>query len=118
MFCPKCGQEITAGYKFCPVCGENLENVTGGGGPKVNVNQQPEQSQSQSQQTYQQTQYQRPPATEDTGSIGWGILGFFIPIVGLILFLVWNSSKPRNAKSAGIGALASVIFSVIFYSIV
>ena len=32
-----------------------------------------------------------------------------IPIVGLVLFLVWKDTKPRNAKAAGIGALVSVI---------
>lgn len=30
------------------------------------------------------------PASDDTGSIGWGLLGCCIPIVGLILFLVWE----------------------------
>ena len=51
----------------------------------------------------------------DTGSIGWGILGCCIPIVGLVLFLVWKDTKPRNAKAAGIGALVSVILSVLYY---
>ena len=53
--------------------------------------------------------------TNDTGSIGWGILGCCIPIVGLVLFLVWKDTKPRNAKAAGIGALVSVILSVLYY---
>ena len=38
-----------------------------------------------------------------------------IPIVGLVLFLVWKDTKPRNAKAAGIGALVSVILSVLYY---
>ena len=37
---------------------------------------------------------------DDSGSVGWAILGFFIPLVGLILFLVWKDSKPRCAKKA------------------
>ena len=53
----------------------------------------------------------------DSGSIGWGVLGCCIPIVGLILFLVWKDSKPNNAKKAGIGALISVIASFLFYAI-
>lgn len=53
--------------------------------------------------------------TNDTGSIGWGILGCCIPVVGLVLFLVWRDTKPRNAKAAGIGALVSVILSVLYY---
>lgn len=54
----------------------------------------------------------------DSGSIGWGVLGFCIPIVGLILFLVWKDQKPRTAKVAGIGALIAVIISVIWYALV
>ena len=31
----------------------------------------------------------------------------------LILFCVWNSSKPKSAKQAGIGALVSVILNLV-----
>ncbi|ONI46420.1 hypothetical protein AN641_00105 [Candidatus Epulonipiscioides gigas] len=51
----------------------------------------------------------------DDGNIGWGILGCCIPIVGLILFIVWRDQKPRTAKQAGLGALISVILSVVGY---
>ncbi len=50
----------------------------------------------------------------DSGSAGWGILGCCFPIVGLILFLVWKDDKPKNAKSAGVGALMGVILIVVF----
>lgn len=57
----------------------------------------------------------------DAGGFGWGALGFFIPLAGLILFIVWNSEKPKTAKSAGLGALigtvANVIFIIILYVI-
>lgn len=46
-------------------------------------------------------------------TVGYAILGFFVPIIGLILFLLWNDEYPRRAKSAGKGALISVIVSVI-----
>lgn len=42
----------------------------------------------------------------------WGVLGFCIPVVGLILFLVWNQSNPKSAKNAGIGALIRLIVDV------
>lgn len=51
----------------------------------------------------------------DKGGFLWGLLGFCIPLVGLILFLVWKDSKPKTAKTAGIGALVSVIIAVVFY---
>ncbi len=55
------------------------------------------------------------PVGEDNGGFGWGLLGFCIPIVGLVLFLVWKDTKPKTAKVAGMGALISVILSVVFY---
>ena len=51
----------------------------------------------------------------DNGGFGWGLLGCCIPVVGLILFLVWKDTKPKTSKAAGIGALVSVIASVLFY---
>lgn len=51
----------------------------------------------------------------DNGGFGWGLLGFCIPIVGLILFLVWKGDKPKTAKAAGMGALISVIIGVVLY---
>lgn len=50
--------------------------------------------------------------SEDSGSAGWGVLGFFIPIVGFILWLVWKDDKPKCSKAAGIGCLVSVCLSV------
>lgn len=55
------------------------------------------------------------PAVVDNGGFGWGALGFCIPIVGLVLYLVWKDTKPRTAKAAGKGALVSVILGVVWY---
>lgn len=105
-------------------------------GPNYNPQPYPSQDQSQyqqpqygQQQTYEQSQYQQPQYVQspygqqpymgqqpaDTGSFGWAVLGFFFPIVGLILFLVWKSEKPVSAKQAGMGALASVISTVVLW---
>ncbi len=51
----------------------------------------------------------------DNGGFGWGLLGFCIPLVGLVLFLIWKDEKPKTSKAAGLGALISVIISVAFY---
>ena len=48
----------------------------------------------------------------DSGSAGWAVLGFFFPVIGLILYLVWHDTKPLSAKKAGKGALISVIVAV------
>ncbi len=60
---------------------------------------------------------QKVVAADDASSFGMGLLGFCIPIVGLILYLVWKDSSPLKAKSAGKGALISVIVGVVFYII-
>lgn len=54
----------------------------------------------------------------DKGGFGWGFLGCWIPLVGLILFLVWKDNKPKSAKAAGIGAIVGVVIYVAFYIIV
>lgn len=51
-------------------------------------------------------------ATEG-GTVGWGILGFFLPIVGFILWLVWKDEHPARSRSAGIGCLVSVCLGVV-----
>lgn len=52
---------------------------------------------------------------EDKGGFLWGLLGCCIPIAGLILYLVWKDTKPKNAKALGIGALVCVALCVGYY---
>ncbi len=66
----------------------------------------------------QQPMYNQPapqPNVNDSGSIGWGILGFLIPIIGLILYCVWKNTKPKSAKVAGIGALIGFCLNMVLY---
>lgn len=85
--------------------------------------QQPMQQPGQPvyQQPMQQPVYQEPaqpmyqqPMVNDSGSFGWAVLGFFFPIVGLILFIIWRQNKPKSAKVAGIGALVGFILGIVF----
>lgn len=48
-------------------------------------------------------------SNNDTGGFGYSLLGFFIPVVGLVLYLIWKDTKPKSASAAGKGALTSVI---------
>lgn len=50
----------------------------------------------------------------DHKSFGYALLGFCIPLVGLILYLVWKDTTPLKAKSAGKGALISVTLGIVF----
>ena len=55
---------------------------------------------------------QQPIQEKDSGGFGYGVLGFFFPFIGLILFLVLRESKPNTA---GIGALAGEITKVLLF---
>ena len=58
----------------------------------------------------------QPPAAQpvyDAPSGGYAALGFFFPVVGLILYLVWKDQTPLRARSAGKGALIGVIVGVV-----
>ncbi len=88
-YCRNCGKEIDDNAVICTNCGATVqENLK-----QVNTTE------------------------KDVGGFGWGILGFFFPIVGLILFLVWKDQKPITAKSAGIGALVGFISSFVISTI-
>ena len=81
--------------------------------------QQPQEAAQQAYQQPQPAQFapgQAAPAQAapvDSGSIGWAILGFLIPLAGIILFLVWNKTKPKTAKMACIGAAAGFALALI-----
>ena len=95
MFCRRCGKEMPDGATYCPSCGEPQS-----GSP-----------------TAQQPNYQQ-SMVYDSGSFGWAILGFLIPIVGLILWLAWMDVKPKSGKMAGLGALTAVIFSIVLWIVI
>ncbi|MDD2575001.1 MAG: zinc ribbon domain-containing protein [Acholeplasmataceae bacterium] len=99
-YCNHCGEKVNPGQEFCFNCGSELKKQG-----------------EQSQQTGQYYQKPSNSQSQDSGSPGWGILGFCIPLVGLILWIVWKDDRPRDAKSAGVGALISVLVTGLMYII-
>lgn len=92
MYCSKCGKELDKNATFCSECGNEVNNQT----VVSNTNN-----------------------VQNSGSsFGWGVLGFFIPLAGLILFLVWKTDRPKDSKASGIGALIGVISLVLFYILI
>lgn len=83
MYCKNCGKTIDDTSSYCNNCGSRIDSVS-------NQN-----------------------ASDDRSSFGFAILGFFIPIVGLILFLIYEGKKPKRAKSAGKGALIGFITKIV-----
>ena len=90
-YCRNCGAQIGDDTVFCPRCGTRVKEYV----------------------AYRQPQY-----NDDTGSFGWAVLGFFVPVVGLILYLVWKDTKPRTAATAGKGALCSVIIEFVLFLLI
>lgn len=71
---------------------------------------------------YNQNQYQNPNFNmppqynnmpEDKRSVGFGILSFFIPLLGLILYLVWKDKFPQKAKGCGIAAIVGAVLHFV-----
>lgn len=50
-------------------------------------------------------------AADDAPSAGFAVLGFFFPLIGLILYIIWHTDYPKKARSCGKGALIGVIVS-------
>ena len=51
-------------------------------------------------------------SNEGAGGMKW--LCFFIPLVGLILYLIWKDDKPVAAKECGKFALIGVVTGIAF----
>lgn len=115
--CPHCGGVIKTIFNFNN--GENPTSFTVSDTGETNRNDLvqgvnytlPSANSGAKSQNVSATQSQQ---TDSEGStVGWGILGFFIPIVGFILWLIWKDEHPARAKSAGIGCLVSICLGVV-----
>ncbi len=95
MFCPACGERFPAGRRFCNQCGVELKMLT-----------RPENA----AQPYVVQE-------KDESSFGWALLGFLIPMLGLIFYLSWKDTMPLRARSIGKGALIGVIAYVLFVAL-
>lgn len=95
VFCSGCGQELSPDENFCSVCGKQRTT-----------------SAQSAQPVFQQQVNPQMGYVQDAPSGGMTALGFFFPIVGLILYLVWKDQTPLKAKSAGKGALIGFIVGV------
>ena len=49
---------------------------------------------------------------DDAPNFGFAVLGFFFPIIGLILHIIYHDEYPKKAASAGKGAIWGAVVSV------
>jgi len=50
---------------------------------------------------------------KDTNNPLWGVIGFFLPIVGVILYLVWRYERVKDGNYAFIGAIIGGIIQLV-----
>ncbi len=90
-YCRDCGSVVNEDNNYCPSCGALLHTVP---------------SQSTTPNTTK---------SEDGNNPGLNVLSFFIPLVGLILYLIWMTDYPIRAKGCGKWALVSVIIGIVLW---
>ena len=122
-YCSQCGKELVQGAKFCQNCGAPVESAAaagtgaaGDGSASANTSSGDSSSASYAgyyeRQNAQSQNAQRQNAQpnynyveQDIPSTVLNVLAFFLPLVGLILYLVYVDSTPRRAKAIGKFAL-------------
>lgn len=87
-FCQKCGKEILDEAIVCPGCGCAVSKDHS----KTELNDAPDN--------------------------GYAILSFFIPIIGLILYITKKDTMPLKANSAGKGALIGFLVWFVLYFLI
>ena len=55
-------------------------------------------------------------AADDAPSGGFTALSFFVPLAGLIFYIVWRKQYPQKAKSCSKGALIGTIVAILLFS--
>lgn len=93
-YCSHCGAEIHDDAVVCVKCGCAVANINSRNLKTVDP--------------------------DDAPSSGFAVLGFFFPMIGFILWLVWNDTSPKKAKSCGKGALigfiSGIVLAIILYA--
>ncbi|MFR6099909.1 MAG: zinc ribbon domain-containing protein [Thomasclavelia ramosa] len=110
MYCHQCGKEINDEVKFCPYCGAPID--LGQTQTQTDQGYQPLQDNPYNQ-PYNQNYNNSNVKADDAPSAGFAVLSFFIPIVGLILYIVWKNEYPAKAKSCLKGLIVGVVLYVI-----
>ena len=140
MFCPKCGAEVTSDDRFCRNCGAQIAQDAAESAPAEPFAQTHAQGDQQAQQPgaqpgatpdpfgsgcnagspqgFNYDQYKQDHGENEQASAGWGVLGFFFPFVGLILYIAWYDKHRKRAKIAGKGALIGFIVNLVFSFII
>ncbi len=99
--CKACGNNVYGNKISCPVCGAALGNK----GVQARANQNISYTYNNQTSKNTKTHTQSVANQEEGSGFGWGVLSFFLPLVGVILFFVLRASRPNGANAAIIGAI-------------
>lgn len=105
MFCKFCGNSIEDNLEKCPICGSNLGSNNQAGNAE---NQNPNLN-----QTININQQTNAYVPDDSNAPLYGILGFFIPLAGIILGILWHRDRPKRSRAAIIGFGVSFSFQIV-----
>ena len=124
--CNKCGNNLYGNKTKCPFCGESINSSRPISSKPKSTGSNLSSSSYQNDNTYsgydgistsgnyqKSNQSSRNSSSYDSGSGGWGLLGFCFPLIGIILYLVWQNDKPNNAKAALNGALIGIVIGFV-----
>ena len=96
-YCENCGAQVEEGTRYCTRCGTPVKEKTA----QETTSRKPEYQHATPYVAREREFYAQGNegyyGSRDTGAAGFGVLGFFFPIVGLILFLVWKDTLPKRA---------------------
>lgn len=84
MYCQNCGKQLDDKAAVCINCGKYVEGSV-----------------------------DNPVVDADSPSFLVALLCFFVPVLGLILYVVYKNSHPKRARSAAKGGIIGLILTVI-----
>jgi len=101
-YCQFCGHQVDDDAIVCGACGRQIAYPDSDGHPKSTETEKDRKE------------------VQTSGNIGWGFLGFFIPLAGLVLYCVWRQERSKDAHYAGVGAIigASIQFVAVVILVV
>jgi len=100
VICQNCGFDYWNGNNFCQECGSTTDE-----GQKMCV--------SCKSNLIDKVAYNKKMALSSEKDFGFTVLGFLVPLIGFIIYLVMKDNEPVKSTSAGKGALIGFILGSV-----
>lgn len=121
MFCEHCGNFIDEGSRFCNICGKRVAPEDSNPideGEEITSNPDPISSNGNNRNNNFSNKNDVVYKTQDKANIWLVIIAFFIPIVGLILFVALKKNTPKKANAIGISSLIGFIIGIFVVPVI